>query len=66
MADYVTLMGAEQVQRAGSAMQSAAQDMIRAADRFQGALEQNQRFMDDWLLRLRDLLEVHANGQTKG
>lgn len=57
MADHVTLLGAEQVQNAGYAMKSAAEQMIRAAGYQQEALQQHQRFMDDWLSRFEAAIE---------
>lgn len=38
MADYVTLLGAEQVASAGHAMREAAAEMNRAAANFDGAV----------------------------
>jgi len=40
MADYVTLLGAEEVSRAANRMQQAAADMQRAADRIEYTLNQ--------------------------
>lgn len=51
MAEYVTLLGSEQVARAGSSMQSAAEQMSRAASEISEALQRHERFMDDWLAR---------------
>lgn len=59
MAEYINLLGAEDVSRAASQMSSAASDMQRAADSISYSLEAHQRFMDDWLLRLQGVLE-HA------
>lgn len=56
MADYVTLLGAEDVSRAGYAMRDAAQRMNEASSSIAWSLEQHQRFMDDWLVRLNDTL----------
>lgn len=58
MADSTYLMGAEDVRRAGAAMQEAAADMRAAAANLEGALERHQRFMDDWLARFAALLEA--------
>lgn len=60
MADYVTLMGAEDVARAGSAMRQAADDMNRAALSFDESLRRHQEFMDDWLFRFNDALVAFA------
>lgn len=57
MADYVTLLGAEDVRRAGSAMSSAAGEMQRAASAFESVMERHQRFMDDWLARFEENID---------
>jgi hypothetical protein len=51
MAEYITLVGAEDVSRAASRMQSAAEEMSRAAMNIQAALEGHQRFLDDFISR---------------
>lgn len=61
MADYVTLVGAEQVQQASNHMQSAAQEMRRAASAIDSALMQHQQFLDAWLIDLRRTLEAEVN-----
>jgi hypothetical protein len=61
MADYITLMGAEDVSRAASRMQSAADSMNNAASYFQSIFEQHQRFMDDWLTRFEAAQKEPAN-----
>lgn len=68
MADYVTLVGAEEVSRAASRMASAAQEMRDAAGNFQDILHQHQRFMDDWLTRLDGTLSDRISdlGVTMG
>jgi len=58
MADYVTLMGAEQVQSAGNRMSSAAEQMSRAASSIDESLRQHQRFLDDWLQRFEATLDA--------
>lgn len=57
MSSYVTLLGAEQVQSAASQMTRAADEMQRAASSISYALEQHQRFLDEWLNRLSGLME---------
>ena len=54
--ETIVLMGSDDVQRAGANMQDAAETMRRAADAISFALEQHQRFMDDWLARLEAVL----------
>lgn len=51
MPDYMTLMGAEDVSRAGYSMKSAAEEMSRAAANIDDALRRHQMFMEDWLQR---------------
>lgn len=60
MADYMTLMGAEQVQTAGYVMREAAAGMDRAAYNFGGYVEQMQRAFDAHEQNMRDILESHA------
>lgn len=49
--DYITLMGAEAVQRAGSTIRQAAGTMQTAANSIYDSLDRHQRFLDDWLAR---------------
>ena len=56
MAEYIHLVGAEQVQTAANTMKAAAEEMSRAASSIQEAIDRNQRFMDDWLTRFWDAL----------
>lgn len=56
MSDHVTLVGAEDVRSAGRSMLNAADQMQTAASNITFALEQHQRFLDDWLGRLADVL----------
>lgn len=57
MANYITLLGAEDIRRAGNAMQAAAEEMMRGTGYQQEALQQHQRFMDDWLSRFETAIE---------
>jgi hypothetical protein len=68
MADYVTLLGAEEVSRAASRMQSAADTFGSAVGSLNYVLEQHQRFMDDWLNRLDGTLQDRTSdlGVTLG
>jgi len=56
--EYVTLIGAEAVQSAGSRIAAAADQIQRAANQICESHDRHQRFLDDWLLRFKDLLEV--------
>lgn len=60
MAEYVHLIGSEDVSRAGHNMQHAASEMSPAASSIAHTLEMHQRFMDDWLVRFE---EVMKNGK---
>jgi len=51
------LVGSEDVMRAGHNIESAASDMQRAAATISAAFEQQQRWMDGWLVRLKDMLD---------
>lgn len=55
--DFIHLTGADEVQRAGSVIQRAAIDMQTAANSIQESLTSHSQFMDDWLYRLRELLD---------
>jgi RecA/RadA recombinase len=60
MADYITLLGAEDVSRAANSMRDAASTMSSAASSMVSAVEFQQRVMDDWLNRFEAVLEKHA------
>ena len=57
MGEYITLLGAEQVQQAANSMREAASQMQRAADYMNDTAERQRRFMDDWLARFEEVLE---------
>lgn len=61
MAEHVTLLGADDVRSAGYTMQSAAEEMKRAAATIDYALERHHRFMDDWLSRFEQILNTARN-----
>ncbi len=52
MSEYITLLGAENVQRAGHEMASAAAEMSRAAASFEESLYRQRIWLDEWLDRL--------------
>lgn len=56
MSNYITLLGAEAVERAGSKMQTAAGEIQQAALNIEGSLERHRLFMDDWLRRMEQIL----------
>ena len=57
MVDYVTLMGADAVQAAGSRISSAAENMRRAADSFVCAVHRLDQVLEEKLARLEALVE---------
>lgn len=63
MSSYITLMGSEDVSRAGHNMSQAAQDMQRAANTMVSAVEFQQRFMDDWISRLEGVLKADLDAR---
>lgn len=68
MAEYVHLVGAEEVSRAASSMRGAADDMIRAASSISEALDRHQSFLTEWLSNLDATLSDRISdlGQTLG
>jgi len=61
MSDYINLIGAEDVRRAGSTISSAAETIQGASNSFAETIEMHKRFMEDWLLRFEEVL----NSATK-
>lgn len=57
MSDYITLLGAEDVQRAGRAMQSAAEAMQRAAGQIEEAMRLHALSLSEQLDRFEALVE---------
>ena len=57
MSDYMHLIGADEVSRAGHTMTNAADSMRSAAAVIDTALERHRAVMDDWLQRLEEILE---------
>ena len=68
MAEYITLMGAENVSRAASQMRSAADTMGAAANNMADVLDRHQRFMTNWLQELDGILRDRTSdlGVTLG
>ncbi len=58
--EYITLLGSEDVSRAGHNMSTAAQEFGRQVDYLRDVLEQHQRWMDQWLQEFRVVLEESA------
>lgn len=64
MAEYIHLIGAEDVSRAGNSIRSAAEEMNRAASNMEDVMQRQRQFMDDWLIHFADVLEA-ARKETK-
>lgn len=60
MSDYITLLGAEQVQSAANTMRSAAEQMGSAAASISWALERHERAMEDFIARFERAAELLA------
>jgi hypothetical protein len=60
MPDYMTLLGAEQVQAAARTIASAADGMQSAASSFSCAVDKLERVLDDHARRIEQALEAHA------
>jgi hypothetical protein len=56
MSDFITLLGAEDVGRAGSNMKTAASEMQNAANTLSFEFERMRVFLDDWLSRFETIL----------
>lgn len=54
MSDYVTLMGSEDVSRAGHNMVHAAEAMQRAVSQFESVAERLMRALDDHATRIEN------------
>ena len=57
MPDYMTLLGAEDVQRAANKMITAAELMARAADQISESQHRHEQFLTTWLAELREFHE---------
>jgi hypothetical protein len=66
MANYVTLLGTEQVQSAANRMVEAAESMRHAASIMDDILERHHRFMDDWLMRFEDAMRPPNTTHGRG
>lgn len=66
MEKFVTLLGTEEVSRAGSNMKQAAQNFGEHVSNMNYSMDRNQQFMDDWLRRFEQILEEDrkARGQV--
>ena len=63
MAEYITLLGAEGVQKAASSIRSAAEEMQSAVGFLEDSLFRHRQFMDDWLIRLEEAITHMPHNQ---
>jgi len=56
MSNYITLLGAEDVSKAGFNILSAADNINRAVGNFDEPLRAHQRFMEEWLQTFERIL----------
>jgi len=54
--EYITLLGAEQIQTAANTMRHAAEEMKSVAGNIDYSLDQHHRFMTDWLDRFENII----------
>lgn len=65
MSNYITLLGAEDVGRAGSTIASAAGTIRQAANSMEDSLYRQRLFMDEWLFRLEEVLKNGLESTSK-
>ena len=63
MAEYITLLGAEDVRRAAHEMKSAAEGMGQAAMNIEDSLFRHRQWADAWLCRLEAALAAGERGR---
>ncbi len=57
MAEYIHLVGADDVRSAGNRMAAAAQDMLRAANIIDATWHRQQQYLEDWLFRFEQIMD---------
>lgn len=65
MSNFITLLGAENVQAAGSAMKNAAGQMIQVAYMIDDSLQRHRLFLDNWLERLEEIYREATKTKIK-
>jgi len=64
--DYVTLLGSEDVQRAGRNISSAAGDIQSAANSMADAQYRQQQYMEEWIGRFEVAVEKLVEKENTG
>lgn len=58
MTEYIHLIGADDVRKAASSIQSAASDMMWAASSIEESLFRHRLFLEEWLGRLEQAFNL--------
>jgi hypothetical protein len=66
VSEYITLLGAEQIQDAANRINEAAETIRQAAGSLDDTFRQHRCFMDDWLDRLRAMFDEREQTITRG
>lgn len=61
MTQYLHLIGAEDVRKAGSMISGAADSMRSTASQIEDSLLRHRQFLDEWLFRLQEVLHASTN-----
>ena len=56
MSEFITLVGAEDVSRAGSSIRTAAITMQGVAGQIEESLNRHRMFLDDWIFRFEEAI----------
>ena len=65
MTEHMYLVGTEDITRAAATMRMAGHEMSMAAQSIGAALEQHQRFLDNWLVVFREAILHPATPQDQ-
>jgi len=57
MSEFITLLGAEDVSRAGSSMRAAANTMQGVAAQIEDSLDRHRNFLDAWIFRFEEAIK---------
>ena len=62
--EYIHLQGAEEVSNASRSIAASAEVMMRAANTVAEELMNQRQFLDDWLMRLKEVFKAKG-GETE-
>jgi len=63
--EYIQLLGTEDIRSAAAQIKEASHTMTRAISELDGALAMHQRFLSDWLIQFRDIMEDNLKCQPQ-